>query len=121
MLKKRFINSVALAAFVLSAYVVVGTFNNGNLLGAIHSTQDQILATQSEIQNLQQKIQIQQQEIDAATRLASQAGPAIIAELAGIQLKNGNEALGELLLKHGIKLNPGEEPSGSSKANRNRN
>lgn len=104
--KNPTVHLAALAALALSGWLVFGTWKNGNLQRGIQARQDRILAIQSEIQGLQQQLQAQQQSIEAATQLANQAGPAILNELATLQVKNGNIALGVLLQKHGVETRP---------------
>ena len=95
---------VALLALALSLWIVFQTFGNSKLQQGIQSRQDRIQIIQSEIQSLQQQIQAQQQQIESANQLANQAGPAILNELATLQVKNNNIALGVFLQKHGVQV-----------------
>lgn len=97
---------VSLAALALAAWGAIDTLGNRKLQAGIQARQDQILALQSEIQALQQQLQAQQQQIEAATQLANQAGPAVLNELANIQLSKGNVAIGVLLQRYGVQARP---------------
>ncbi len=102
---------VAVLALVLSLWIVFQTFGNSKLQQDIQTRQDRIQAVQSEIQTLQQQLQSQQQQIESANQLANQAGPAILNEIATLQLKNNNIALGVFLQKHGVQVrNPAPQP-----------
>lgn len=94
----------AVLALVLSVWIVFQTFSNGKLQQGIEAKQDGILSAQGEIQNLQQQLQAQQQQIETANQLANQVGPAILNELASLQMKNNNIALAVFLQKHGVQL-----------------
>lgn len=96
----------SLAALALAAWGAIDTLGNRKLQAGIQARQDQILALQSEIQSLQQKLQAQQQQIEAAGQLANQAGPAVLNELASIQLTKGNSAIAVLLQRYGVQARP---------------
>lgn len=117
MVKNTTLTLAAVLALVLSLWIVFQTFDNSKMQRGIQSKQDQIQAMESEIQNLQQRLQSQQQQIDSATQLANQAGPAILNELANLQLKNNNIALSVFLQKYGVQVrNPAPQPVAPSPA-----
>ena len=102
MLPKTSFTIAAVLALVLLVWIVFKTFSNSSLQQAIQLKQEEIQAAQNEIQSLQQQLQSQQQLVEAAAQLANQAGPAILNELAGLQVKNNNIALAVFLQKHGV-------------------
>jgi uncharacterized protein YlxW (UPF0749 family) len=106
MVKNAPFTLTALLALVLSAWIVFQTFGNSKLQQEIEAKEGEIQLIQSEIQSLQQQIQTQQQQVETANQLATQAGPAILNEIATLQLKNNNIALGVFLQKHGVQVRP---------------
>jgi peptidoglycan hydrolase CwlO-like protein len=114
--KNFLVNIVALAAGGLAFWIFISTLGNSRLQQGLQLQQDQILALQSEIQGLQQELQLQQQQIETASQLNNQIGPAILNELATIQIKNNNIALAVFIQKHGIQANPPAPPPNSAPA-----
>ena len=106
MVKNLIANIAAITALALAIFIIFATFRNSRLQHGVQGQQDQIVVIQSEIQSLQQEFQSQQQRIEAATQLANQAGPAILNELASLQIKNNNTAISAFLQKHGIQASP---------------
>ena len=104
MVKNTPFTLTALLALALSVWIVFQTFGNSKLQQEIQAKEVEIQLIQTEIQNLQQQIQAQQQQIETANQLANQAGPAILNEIATLQLKNNNIALGVFLQKHGVQV-----------------
>ena len=104
MLKNALFALTAFLALVLSASIVFQTLGNSKLQQAGQMKDAEIQAIQAEIQSLQQQLQTQQKQIESANQLATQAGPAILNELATLQMKNNNIALGVFLQKHGIQV-----------------
>jgi uncharacterized protein YlxW (UPF0749 family) len=104
MLPKASFTIAAVLALVLSVWIVFQTFSNSSLQQAIQLKQEEIQVAQNEIQSLQQQLQAQQQSVEAASQLANQAGPAILNELASLQVKNNNIALAVFLQKHGVEI-----------------
>jgi peptidoglycan hydrolase CwlO-like protein len=104
MLKNALFALAALLALVLSASIVFQTVGNSKLQQAGQAKDAEIQAIQTEIQSLQQQLQTQQKQIESANQLANQAGPAILSELATLQVKNNNMALGVFLQKHGVQV-----------------
>jgi peptidoglycan hydrolase CwlO-like protein len=104
MLKNALFALAALLALVLSASIVFQTVGNSKLQQAGQAKDAEIQAMQTEIQTLQQQLQTQQKQIESANQLANQAGPAILSELATLQVKNNNMALGVFLQKHGVQV-----------------
>jgi len=104
MVKNALFALAALLALVLSASIVFQTVGNSKLQQAGQAKDAEIQAIQTEIQTLQQQLQTQQKQIESANQLANQAGPAILSELATLQVKNNNMALGVFLQKHGVQV-----------------
>lgn len=104
MVKNTPFTLTALLALALSGWIVFQTFGNSKLQQEIQAKEVEIQLIQTEIQSLQQQIQAQQQQIETANQLANQAGPAILNEIATLQLKNNNIALGVFLQKHGVQI-----------------
>jgi peptidoglycan hydrolase CwlO-like protein len=104
MLKNALFALAALLSLVLSASIVFQTVGNSKLQQAGQAKDAEIQAIQTEIQTLQQQLQTQQKQIESANQLANQAGPAILSELATLQVKNNNMALGVFLQKHGVQV-----------------
>ncbi|MFZ9964976.1 MAG: hypothetical protein ACO3GO_07190 [Terrimicrobiaceae bacterium] len=106
MTKNLPVNIVSLAAAGLAVWIFISTLGNNRLQQGIQASQDQILTLQSEIQALQQQLQSQQQQIETASQLNTRIGPAILNELANLQIKNNNIALSVFLQKYGVQANP---------------
>jgi len=104
MVKNALFALTALLALVLSASIVFQTVGNSKLQQAGQAKDAEIQAMQTEIQTLQQQLQTQQKQIESANQLANQVGPAILSELATLQVKNNNMALGVFLQKHGVQV-----------------
>lgn len=113
MLTKTPFTLAAVLALVLSVWIVFQTVENSKLQDQIQARQQEIQTDQIEIQSLQQQLQAQQQQIDATSHLANQAGPAILNELANLQMKNNNVTLAVFLQKHGVEVrnNAGQSPT----------
>ena len=93
-------------AVLLSLWFLVGTWSNQSLQRGLQKQQDEIQVGQNAIQQQQQKLQAQQQQIDAASQLANQVGPAMIRDLATLQIQNKNQKIGTILKKYGIEAKP---------------
>ncbi len=93
-------------AVLLSLWFLVSNWSNQNLQRGLQQQQDEIQATQLTIQSKQQQLQAQQQVIDASSQLANQVGPAMIRDLASLQIQNKNQAIATLLKKYGIEAKP---------------
>jgi len=106
----------AIAVLGLGAWFLQGTLANQALQRALQNQQDDIQARQLAIQNIQQTLQLQQQRIDAASQLANQTGPALIRDLAELQLAKNNLSIARILRKYGITATP-DQPSTPSKKN----
>jgi peptidoglycan hydrolase CwlO-like protein len=104
MISKIPLTLTAALALILSASIVFQTVGNSKLQQAGQAKDAEIQAIQTEIQTLQQQLQTQQKQIESANQLANQAGPAILSELATLQVKNNNMALGVFLQKHGVQV-----------------
>ncbi len=98
------LSAIASAALSLGlgVWFLTGTLSNQTLQRGLQKQQDDIQARQLAIQTFQQQLQLQQQRIDAAAQLSNQTGPAIIRDLAELQLANNNRSLARVLQKHGI-------------------
>jgi peptidoglycan hydrolase CwlO-like protein len=125
MVKNLPVNLAALAAVGLAVWIFISTLGNTSLQQGIQAQQDQILALQTEIQSLQQELQAQQKQIETASQLNTQIGPAILNELANLQVKNNNIALAVFLQKHGVLAKapapPPPAPSPAAKPSRGTN
>jgi hypothetical protein len=86
---------------LLGLWFLGSSFGNQGLQRTLQKKQDDIQAQQQELQS-------QQQLIDAGSQLAQQVGPAMIRDLAALQLDKNNKKIAQLLLKYGIeaKANP---------------
>jgi peptidoglycan hydrolase CwlO-like protein len=93
---------------LLGLWFLGSSFGNQGLQRTLQKKQDDIQARQAAIQTQQQELQSQQQLIDAGSQLAQQVGPAMIRDLAALQLDKNNKKIAQLLLKYGIeaKANP---------------
>ena len=104
MVKNALFALTALLALILSASIVFQTFGTSKLQQDSQAKDTEIQVIQTEIQSLQQQLQAQQKLIESAKQLATQAGPAILNEIATLQMKNNNIALGVFLQKHGVQV-----------------
>lgn len=95
-------------ALLLSLWFLIGTWSNQSIQRGLQKKQDEIQARQLTIQNQQQQLQVQQQQIDSGSQLANQVGPALIRDLAALQLENKNRDIGDLLKKYGIEARPND-------------
>ncbi|MFM8716789.1 MAG: hypothetical protein ACKOHM_01650 [Spartobacteria bacterium] len=111
MFKNPLITLLATLALACAALIVFQTSGNGKLQENIQGREQEIQTVQSEIQKLNQQLQEQQQRIESAQQLANQAGPAVLNEMASLQLKNNNIALGVLLQKHGVQVRNPQSPA----------
>lgn len=112
MVKNTPFTLAAVLSLVLSLWIVFQTFSNSKLQQGIQAKEEEIQLIQTEVQSLQQQLQAQQQQIESANQLANQAGPAILNEIAALQVKNNNIALGVFLQKHGVQtINPAPQSS----------
>jgi len=118
MVKNTPFTLTALLALALSVWIVFQTFGNSKLQQEIQAKEVEIQLIQTEIQSLQQQIQAQQQQIETANQLANQAGPAILNEIAALQLKNNNIALGVFLQKHGVQIRQNAPESSTPQPNK---
>jgi uncharacterized membrane protein YhiD involved in acid resistance len=96
-------------ALVLALWFLVGTWSNQGLQNSLQRQQEDIQARELTIQSQQQQLQSQQQQIDAGSQLANQLGPAIIRDLAALQVDNENSKIEALLTKYGITATPRAE------------
>ena len=97
-------------ALLLSLWFLVGNWSNQSHQRGLQKQQDDIQARQLTIQNQQQQLQAQQQQIDSGAQLANQVGPAMIRDLAALQLENKNQDIADLLKKYGIEARS-EQPA----------
>ena len=68
-------------------------------------------ARQLAIQSQQQQLQLQQQRIDSGAQLANQLGPAMLRDLAALQLQNKNQKIADLLKKYGVEARAEQAPA----------
>ncbi len=91
---------------LLGLWFLGSSFGNQGLQRTLQKKQDDIQARQQAIQTQQQQLQAQQQQIDAGTQLSQQVGPAMIRDLAALQLEKNNLKIAQLLQKYGIEATP---------------
>ena len=89
-------------ALLLSLWFLVSTWSNQGLQRNLQKQQDAIQAQQLALQTLQQQFQAQQQQIESGAQLSNQVGPALIRDLAQLQIQNKNPRIETLLKKYGI-------------------
>lgn len=89
-------------ALLLSLWFLVATWSNQGLQRNLQKQQDAIQAQQLALQTLQQQFQAQQQQIESGAQLSNQVGPALIRDLAQLQIQNKNPRIETLLKKYGI-------------------
>lgn len=99
---------------VLALWFLVGTWSNQGLQNSLQRQQEDIQARELTIQSQQQQLQAQQQQIDAGSQLQGQLGPAIIRDLAALQIENKNTKIEALLKKYGITATPEQQPEEQS-------
>lgn len=87
---------------LLGLWFLASSFGNQGLQRTLQKKQDDIQARQLAIQSQQQALQAQQQLIEAGTQLAQQVGPAMIRDLAALQLEKNNRKIAQLLQKYGV-------------------
>ncbi len=103
--------AVSSLVVLLSLWLFVGSWSVHSKQGAVQSLQEKIQARQLAIQSQQQQIQLQQQRIDSGAQLANQIGPAMLRDLAGLQLQNKNQKIADLLKKYGVEARAEQAPA----------
>jgi hypothetical protein len=93
-------------AVLLSIWFLIGTWSNQNIQRSLQKQQEEIQTRQIALQSQQQQLQLQQQQIDSGMQLANQVGPAMIRDLAELQIQNRNQKIATLLKKYGIEAQP---------------
>ncbi|PAZ01498.1 MAG: hypothetical protein CAK85_02985 [Spartobacteria bacterium AMD-G5] len=83
--------AVSSLVVLLSLWLFVGSWSFHSKQGAVQALQEKIQARQLAIQSQQQQIQLQQQRIDSGAQPANQLGPAMLRDLAALQLQNKNQ------------------------------
>lgn len=96
---------------LLSLWLFVGSWSVHSKQGAVQSLQEKIQARQLAIQSQQQQLQVQQQRIDSGAQLANQLGPAMLRDLAALQLQNKNQKIADLLKKYGVEARAEQAPA----------
>ena len=99
---------------LLGLWFLGSSFGNQGLQRTLQKKQDDIQARQAAIQTQQQELQSQQQLIDAGSQLAQQVGPAMIRDLASLQLDKNNKKIAQLLLKYGIEAKANPAPANAA-------
>lgn len=109
-------NAAAVLALLLSVSFLFVSRENQALQSKLQKRQTEIQTQQQEIQLQQQELQAKQQQINAAAQLSKETGPAILRDLAGLQLQNKNEKIRKLLNKFGVQAteSPAATPSPTS-------
>lgn len=91
-------------ALVLAAWLFVSSSSNITLQSALQKQQDEIQTRQQAVQLQQQQLQSQQQQIESGAQLAQQVGPAVLRDLAELQVQNKNLRIRDLLKKYGLEV-----------------
>lgn len=103
--------AVSSLVVLLSLWLFVGSWSFHSKQGAVQALQEKIQARQLAIQSQQQQIQLQQQRIDSGAQLANQVGPAMLRDLAALQLQNKNQKIADLLKKYGVEARAEQAPA----------
>lgn len=103
--------AVSSLVVLLSLWLFVGSWSVHSKQGAVQALQEKIQARQLAIQSQQQQIQLQQQRIDSGAQLANQLGPAMLRDLAALQLQNKNQKIADLLKKYGVEARAEQAPA----------
>lgn len=103
--------AVSSLVVLLSLWLFVGSWSFHAKQGAFQSLQDKIQTRQLAIQSQQQQLQVQQQRIDSGAQLANQIGPAMLRDLAALQLQNKNQKIADLLKKYGVEARAEQAPA----------
>ena len=98
-------------AVLLSLWLLVGTWGNHSAQRRLQGQQEEIQSRQLAIQSQQQQLQLQQQRIDSGAQLANQLGPAMLRDLAALQLQNKNQKIADLLKKYGVEARAEQAPA----------
>jgi len=93
-------------ALVLGAWLFFSNDTNIHLQGELQRRQDQIQTRQQAVQLQQQQLQAQQQQIESGAQISQQVGPAVLRDLAALQVQNKNARIATLLKKYGIEVKP---------------
>lgn len=91
---------------VLGVWVFAARQGNVGLQQELLEMQEKLTAQQVVVQKLQSDLQLQQQEIESGAQLAQQVGPAVLRDLASLQVENNNEQIKALLQKYGLQVQP---------------
>lgn len=102
--------AVSSLVVLLSFWLFVGSWSFHSKQGAVQALQEKIQARQLAIQSQQQQLQLQQQRIDSGAQLANQLGPAMLRDLAALQLQNKNQKIADLLKKYGVEARAEQAP-----------
>jgi ABC-type uncharacterized transport system ATPase subunit len=99
-------------AAALGLWLVFSGFSNTSKQAELLNLQEQAQAKNTIVQKLQRDLQAQQQQIESGAQLAQQTGPAVLKDLATLQVENKNAKIAELLKKYGleVQLNPTQNP-----------
>jgi len=101
----------AFAALCLSVWLVILSIANASSASGLQILQEEVMGRQQAVQNQQQQLQAQQQQIDSGAQLAQQVGPAVLKDLAAVQVQNKNIRIAELLKKHGLEVKENPAPT----------
>ncbi len=110
-LSSYFSVGASLLALVLAVWLLISSGSNISLQASLQKQQDEIQTRQQAVQLQQQQLQTQQQQIESGAQLAQQVGPAVLRDLAELQVQNKNTRIRDLLKKHGLEV---KETSGSN-------
>ncbi len=102
----------ALAAALLSGWLLFESVRNNQLTLELVREQSRLESLRSEAETLRQSVQSRQERLAAADRLANSVGPAILRDLVALGADRRNPAIADLLAKHGI-ADPESRPAPS--------
>jgi hypothetical protein len=101
-----FSTATATLAAVLGLWLAFSGFSNTSKQASLLALQETAQAKSTTVQKLQRDLQAQQQQIESGAQLAQQTGPAVLRDLATLQVENRNEKISVLLKKYGLEIKP---------------
>ena len=102
--------AIASLTLALSAWFFLGSAANNSVQAELQNRQSEIQTLQQSVQLQQEQLQAQQRQIEAGTQLSQQVGPAVLRDLAGLQIQNKNAKIATLLKKYGIEAKENPAP-----------
>jgi len=101
--------STSSISLLLSLWLCVVSLSANSMQATLQKLQEDLQSRQQAVQLQQQQLQAQQQQIESAKQLAQQVGPAVVRDLASLQVQNKNTKIAAILKKYGIEIK--ENPS----------